>query len=80
MLNLSFKYITHAKQSSTQTLLNILMLCRIANIDYADPYFQLSQDESWVLEDGIIKEGGFHIDRRCVRQFLARKQALLMPI
>ena len=26
-------------------------------------YFQLSQDESWVLEDGIIKEGGFHIDR-----------------
>lgn len=33
------------------------------NIDYADLYFQLSQDESWVLEDGIIKEGGFHIDR-----------------
>lgn len=32
-------------------------------IDYADLYFQLSQDESWVLEDGIIKEGGFHIDR-----------------
>jgi len=33
------------------------------NVDYGDLYFQLSQDENWVLEDGIIKEGGFHIDR-----------------
>ena len=32
------------------------------NVDYADLYFQLSQDENWVLEDSIIKEGGFHID------------------
>lgn len=32
-------------------------------IDYADLYFQLSQDESWSLEDRIIKEGGFYIDR-----------------
>lgn len=32
-------------------------------IDYADLYFQSSIDENWVLEDGIIKEGGFHIDR-----------------
>lgn len=33
------------------------------NIDYGDLYFQLSQDESWSLEDSIIKEGGFYIDR-----------------
>lgn len=33
------------------------------HIDYADLYFQFSQDESWSLEDGIIKEGGFYIDR-----------------
>lgn len=33
------------------------------DIDYADLYFQLSQDESWSLEDSIIKEGGFYIDR-----------------
>ena len=25
-------------------------------IDYADLYFQSSQHESWVLEDGIVKE------------------------
>jgi len=24
------------------------------NVDYGDLYFQLSQDENWVLEDGII--------------------------
>ncbi|MDG2944805.1 metalloprotease TldD [Exercitatus varius] len=42
---------------------NIFDLMSHRRIDYADLYFQLSQDENWVLEDGIIKEGGFHIDR-----------------
>lgn len=46
-----------------KALLNVFDLMSHRNIDYADLYFQLSQDESWVLEDGIIKEGGFHIDR-----------------
>lgn len=32
-------------------------------IDFADLYFQLSQHESWVLEDGIIKEGSYNIER-----------------
>jgi TldD protein len=32
-------------------------------IDYSDLYFQGSRHESWVLEDGIIKEGSFHIER-----------------
>ncbi len=31
--------------------------------DYADLYFQASQNESWVLEDGIIKEGSYNIER-----------------
>lgn len=30
-------------------------------IDDADLYFQASRAESWVLEDGIIKEGGFSV-------------------
>ncbi|MCP3671864.1 MAG: metalloprotease TldD [Gammaproteobacteria bacterium] len=33
------------------------------NIDAADAYFQASRLESWVLEDGIIKEGNFNIDQ-----------------
>ena len=33
------------------------------HIDAADLYLQQLQEESWTLEDGIVKEGGFHIDR-----------------
>ena len=29
------------------------------NIDAADLFLQQIQDESWMLEDGIVKEGGF---------------------
>jgi len=33
------------------------------SIDAADLYFQTSRHESWVLEDGIIKEGSFNRDQ-----------------
>ncbi len=32
-------------------------------VDNADLYFQLSRNESWVLEDGIVKEGSHNIDQ-----------------
>jgi TldD protein len=32
-------------------------------IDYADLYLQSSRSESWVLEDGIVRDGSFSIDR-----------------
>lgn len=32
-------------------------------LDYADLYFQSSVHESWVLEDGLVKEGSFNIER-----------------
>jgi len=32
------------------------------SVDHADLYFQSSQHESWSLEDGLIKEGGYSID------------------
>ncbi len=31
-------------------------------VDYADLYFQRSWHESWVLEDGEVKEAGYNID------------------
>ncbi|KPU83094.1 protease TldD [Psychromonas sp. PRT-SC03] len=34
-----------------------------ANIDYADLYFQSSCHESWLLEDGIVKNGSYNIDK-----------------
>ena len=33
------------------------------SIDDADMYFQTIRHESWILEDGIIKEGNFNIER-----------------
>lgn len=32
-------------------------------VDAADLYFQARQSESWVLEDGLVKEGSFSIDQ-----------------
>ncbi len=32
-------------------------------VDYADLYFQQSRQENWSLEDGIVKDGGYHIEQ-----------------
>ena len=34
-----------------------------SSVDAADLYFQLSREESWALEDGIVKEGGASIEQ-----------------
>lgn len=33
------------------------------DVDAADLYFQVSRQESWSVEDGIVKEGSFNVDR-----------------
>ena len=33
------------------------------SVDFADVYFQLSHEESWALEDGIVKEGSAAIEQ-----------------
>ena len=40
-----------------------IAMTMVAGVDYADLYFQQSRQESWVLEDGIIKDGGYHIEQ-----------------
>ena len=32
-------------------------------VDYADLYFQVSRQESWSVEDRIIREGSFSLDQ-----------------
>ena len=41
------------------------LLARLSgpDIDFCDLYFQHSRHESWVLEDGIVKEGTQSIDQ-----------------
>lgn len=46
-------------------------------VDAADLYFQDQVSESWVLEDGIVKEGGFHLEQGVgVRALSGRRPAL----
>ena len=33
------------------------------DIDIADLYFQVSRQESWTVEDGVIKAGSFNLDQ-----------------
>lgn len=47
---------------SDQNLQRILGSVMGHAIDHADLYFQNSRHESWILEDGLIKEGGYGID------------------
>ena len=42
---------------------NALKMTMGRGVDYADLYFQQSRQENWVLEDGIIKDGGYHIEQ-----------------
>jgi TldD protein len=46
-----------------QALENTLSIVAEREIDYADLYFQSSWHESLVLEDSIVKDGSFNIDR-----------------
>jgi TldD protein len=42
---------------------NALATTLSRGVDYADLYFQQSRQESWQLEDSIIKDGGYHIEQ-----------------
>lgn len=46
--------------NDVQNTLDHLLL---PSIDLADLYFQYSRSESWVLEDGIVREGSHNIDQ-----------------
>lgn len=42
---------------------NTLGVLHAHNIDFGDVYLQYIASESWALEDGIVKEGSFSIDK-----------------
>ncbi len=47
------------EQALNTTLSSVMQ----GGVDYADLYFQVSRQESWTLEDGIIREGSFSLDQ-----------------
>ena len=40
-------------------------LCDVQGNDFADLYFQYSKQESWSLDEGVVKQGSFSIDKGC---------------
>lgn len=52
----------HQHQLDSDKLHQSLATLYTGAIDFADIYLQSSVNESWVLEDGIVKEGSFHIE------------------
>lgn len=63
MANLVQENLLSASHLSTSDIDKALgLICQHQN-DFADIYFQSSQHESWVLEDGIIKDGSYNIER-----------------
>lgn len=53
----------HDSQLDQQVLQTILTNIHQHQVDYADLYFQSSHHETWVLEDGVVKDGSFNIER-----------------
>ncbi|WP_410013324.1 metalloprotease TldD [Sodalis sp. C49] len=52
-----------ANNLSHEDLFSLLGQMSERRLDYADLYFQSSYHESWVIEDGIIKDGSYNIDQ-----------------
>src|SRR5690349_19802752 len=62
-LNIARQMLLEPGELSENTLEKLLGKLLRPSIDAADLYFQRSDYESWVLEDGIIKEGTYSIDQ-----------------
>ncbi|AKJ43283.1 metalloprotease TldD [Pragia fontium] len=62
-LTLVSEQLLAANKLSHQDLFNVLGQLSERRLDYADLFFQSSYHESWVIEDGIIKEGSYNIDQ-----------------
>lgn len=62
-LDLATQTLLVPAQLETSVLQKILSGTLTGQIDYADLYFQHSMRESWVLEDGMVRDGSFNLDR-----------------
>lgn len=52
-----------ANDLQVESLQNNLAYMHQYQLDYADLFFQSSRHESWMLEDGIVKEASFNIEK-----------------
>lgn len=62
-LNVASKALLDPGNLTQEDVQKILKQTLTPGVEFADIYFQFSQHESWFLEEGIIKKGGFSIDQ-----------------
>ncbi len=62
-LEIALQHLLSPAGMTEHDLYNVLDNLGSRSIDSGDLYFQQSQQESWVLEDGIVKDGAFNIDQ-----------------
>lgn len=63
MLNKVEQHLIGESGLSVNDLHDALSLIHHHNNDFSDLYFQSSQHETWILEDGIIRDGSYNIER-----------------
>ncbi len=63
MFDVAEKMILAPSGLTESRLSSVLGTVMSRGVDYADLYFQLSREESWSLEDGIVKEGSHSIEQ-----------------
>jgi len=63
MFDVAEKMILAPSGLDENRLSSVLGTVMSRGVDYADLYFQLSREESWSLEDGIVKEGSHSIEQ-----------------
>ena len=57
------QHLLHDSQLNREELEKTLAYIHQHKVGYADLYFQSSHHESWVLEDGLVKEGSYNVER-----------------
>ena len=62
-MNTVEQHLLQDSQLTREELEKTLAFIHQHQVDYADLYFQSSHHESWVLEDGLVKEGSYNVER-----------------
>lgn len=63
IIEIAWQNILNSSDIAEENLSEVLQLALGSGIDFADLYFQSIQKESWSLEEGIIRSGGFSTDK-----------------
>jgi TldD protein len=63
MLEIAQRMILAPSGLDERRLSSVLGTLMSRGVDYADLYFQVSREESWSLEDGIVKDGAHSIEQ-----------------